>query len=367
VQKSAPAEAEKWFARLVAAGVTPSFLCFHHVIEAYCSRGQIGQALTWLDRLEAAGFRGSDLTFCALLNASRDSRQQAERIMQRMTQSQVKPSIAIVNAVIDVYAQAGNPGLAERYFDEALAAGLVPDGFTYGILIHANASQPERAASWFRRMCKSGVKPNVVTYSSMIKAYATLVSTATPAEVSRLVGLAEDWYQRMLNDGVAPSLHTYTTLISLYSRVSRPDRAARTFIQLIDSGLQPNVFTYTALIGSFANMGELDFAAKVFQRMVQHGVQPNEKTYLRMLWACVHAKKPAAMLDWLADMQKRGVIRTSATCVLVHKGISLLRQRRMHDQADAMQSYLVPQEAKPSVDVGDAPDGGDPDDQPLKF
>jgi pentatricopeptide repeat protein len=141
-----PKRGVHWYNAMRAAGIEPNIQTFNKLIEIFSERGDMVAATHWFDvACVTPNITLDEAIFTTMLKNFSGRPEHAEQWLDKMDAHGFQPSLHLYTKLIDIYAQSGQPVKAERYFNVALAAGLVPDSFTYGILIRANAVQPDRA------------------------------------------------------------------------------------------------------------------------------------------------------------------------------------------------------------------------------
>ncbi|GKB91344.1 pentatricopeptide repeat-containing protein [Tanacetum coccineum] len=78
------------------------------------------------------------------------------------------PQVIAHTAVIQAYADAGKPKDALKVFERMLACGVLPNAYTYSVLVNCLAGSGEwkmvkEGVKWFCEMMGKGIRPNAET------------------------------------------------------------------------------------------------------------------------------------------------------------------------------------------------------------
>ncbi|XP_028791455.1 pentatricopeptide repeat-containing protein At4g38150-like [Neltuma alba] len=85
------------------------------------------------------------------------------------------PDVVAHTAIIEAYANAGQPKEALKVYMRMLASGVSPNAYTYTVLIKGLASDSKflgDAKKYMLEMMEKGMKPNAVTYTAVFEALA---------------------------------------------------------------------------------------------------------------------------------------------------------------------------------------------------
>lgn len=102
---------------------------------------------------------------------AQDTLANVRRVVVRMTEAGVAPTVGVLNALISTYVRLGLHSEARQVLEEDFSRyGLTPDVVTYNTLIHGlgMSNRPELAMKVVQVMRKRGVEPNATTYNVMV-------------------------------------------------------------------------------------------------------------------------------------------------------------------------------------------------------
>lgn len=248
-----------------------------------------------------------------------------EDILQRAEKDHFRPSIKIYNAVMHVWAKAGQPqnaelmlrDLCEKAFD---SGSCMPDQISFTTVIDAWAKSgrpeaPDRGEEvlallqQFSDFCfQRTARPNAITLTAVMNCWAKSSRKEAPDR-------AEAILRRMIRsykDGdpeLRPSLVSFNTCMNAWAQsghASSPEEVERLCQDLIDFGLQPDSATFMARINAWASVRRrdeiecADRALEVFEELVKAGVSPSEHHYNRVmvtLSRCSDGHRAQALLD----------------------------------------------------------------------
>lgn len=163
--------------------------------------------------------------------ALRGKHQSAIKLLGRMREEGVRPSVVSHNHVLKALSVAGRQ-------EELLAAlGRMEAG-------------------------EDGIpRPNVYTYSIAISCLAKAGDAAA----------ARDAFGRMVSGGIAPNVFAYSALIDAYGRSGDWQRAMRVLADMHDRGIAPNTVALNSVLSACATAGEAAVALTLLDEMLRHG------------------------------------------------------------------------------------------------
>lgn len=151
--------------------------------------------------------------------------------------------VALDNAVVDMYAKAGEFADARRAFDEMPYRNVV--SWTSLITACGKNGFGEDAVSLFDRMVEDGVKPNDVTFLSLLSACGH----------SGLTSKGMEYFTSMMSKyGIDPRAEHYSSAIDLLARGGQLKDAWK-LVQNID--IEPNSSMFGAMLGACKTHGSM--------------------------------------------------------------------------------------------------------------
>ncbi|KQJ84764.1 hypothetical protein BRADI_5g22640v3 [Brachypodium distachyon] len=160
-----------------------------------------------------------------------------------MCKRQPMTDVALDNAVVDMYAKAGEFADARRAFDEMPYRNVV--SWTSLITACGKNGFGEDAVSLFDRMVEDGVKPNDVTFLSLLSACGH----------SGLTSKGMEYFTSMMSKyGIDPRAEHYSSAIDLLARGGQLKDAWK-LVQNID--IEPNSSMFGAMLGACKTHGSM--------------------------------------------------------------------------------------------------------------
>ncbi|CAA3007993.1 pentatricopeptide repeat-containing At3g05240 [Olea europaea subsp. europaea] len=141
------------------------------MIHSYVEGGLPFEALKLFHRIKSRNVEPDQVTFVGLIMACRDSGDLDEgvRIHSYLgSNDQVKESIILGNALIDMYAKCGSMDRARAVFDTMLKRDVV--SWTSIIVGHAINGEGKKSLAAFEQMCAEKIDPNPVTFIGVLSA-----------------------------------------------------------------------------------------------------------------------------------------------------------------------------------------------------
>ncbi|KAF8523088.1 hypothetical protein BU17DRAFT_43979 [Hysterangium stoloniferum] len=288
-----------------------------------------------------------------------------DRLWKEVTELNLLPHPEMWFAVLDGYARhhGGQFLKAQATWNRMLSAGIEPDEFAYGSMIHAyfyarrpleavslfeqftsfkkktlqgkaalhdrlmlplynivinglcTNQQEDKARALLKELMDSGPQPDIVTYNIFLRYYARV------GDMHRLAGVL----RALKPAGVEADNYSFTTVLSALYKAGQ-DGAHITILQtMADTGIQPNVAMYSAIINFLVRQGGRENFQKAISLLTKmenesdKACRPNEVTYTGLL-AGIHRDPSLSATevkmysdDLFRRMQKNGVNPNRAT------------------------------------------------------
>jgi pentatricopeptide repeat protein len=220
--------------------------------------------------MEAAGVRGNEVTYNALINACAqngdvDRAFEAQRAMEA---AGVRGNEVTYNALINACAKGGDVDRAFEAQRAMEAAGVRGNEVTYNALINACAKggDVDRAFEAQRAMEAAGVRGNEVTYSTLINACAQNGDVERAFEAQRAMEAA----------GFRGNEVTYSTLINACAKGGDKRRIWTTLAEMVSHDLSPNARTFGPIMAFYARRANVrDIFALLHDMTATYGVHAN--------------------------------------------------------------------------------------------
>jgi pentatricopeptide repeat protein len=215
---------------------------------------------------------------------------------------------------------------AQKVFNDMVAlykAGdkdLQPTKIHYTTLLDAwaKAGQPEMAENILRKLEREALKPHIFCYNAVMNGWAKSRSPDAAQRAQALFDEAVQIYEAGDRNDMKPDVRTYSTLISAWGRSNSKDKAAKAqtvFNDLMDryrlgdKDLQPDVFLYSALIDAWVKAGNPEQAELILRKMEsESGIKPVFIAYYSVLdgWSrSCHPEAPARMQSLYDEMKRK--------------------------------------------------------------
>ncbi|KAL0864953.1 hypothetical protein Bca101_044071 [Brassica carinata] len=246
------------------------------IVKGYCEAGRLDEAFERFIRIDFPLPKNVYFTLFTSLCCAKDKHHidKAQKLLERMWELGVEPVKSMYGKLIGAWCRVGNVRKAMRFLEVLKSREIVPDLFTYTIMIKT-------------------FKPDVVTY--------TVLAKNNPK-------IDED----MKACGVKPDVFYYTTMINTYYRLNEEKKALAVVQEMKRGGIVPDVAMYTALIDSYYRLNNRKIAYDTFQEMKRRRFCPDVVTYTVLL---NHDPK----LDLKREMRAFGIKRdVHYYTVLIH-------------------------------------------------
>ncbi|CAL9234379.1 unnamed protein product [Arabidopsis halleri] len=220
----------------------------------------------------------------------------AHTVLKRMWAYRVEPGRSMCGKMIGALCRLNNAIDAQQLFDTMVERGLIPDLFTYTIMIHTycRLNELQKAESLFEDMKQRGIKPDVVTYTVLLDRYLKLdpehhETGSVQGEVGKRK--ASELLREFSASGIGLDVVSYTVLIDRQCKMDKLEQAAELFDRMIDSGLEPDIVAYTALISSYFRKGYIDKAVTLVTELSKKYNIPTEHFEAAVKRAALKAKR----------------------------------------------------------------------------
>jgi pentatricopeptide repeat domain-containing protein 1 len=155
-----------------ALGVGPTVVTYNAIIARRAERPEAwGEALEWLEELEASDVKPDRMSYAAAMNAA-ERAYAWDRVVELADRAGSLADVAIVSRQINAFVKLERWREAREAMDRMRERGLRPDEVAYTLVIKACTlgGQPHQALRYFREMTADGIRPNVISYSAAMEA-----------------------------------------------------------------------------------------------------------------------------------------------------------------------------------------------------
>ncbi|XP_024360773.1 pentatricopeptide repeat-containing protein At5g02830, chloroplastic [Physcomitrium patens] len=204
------------------------------------------------------------------------------KVLDFMKELGVMPDVFTYRVLIDSCGRHKEPSKATIVFEKMLNDGFEPNRFVYNSIMNVNVGNLSEVRRYFQHMQGAGIAADVTSYNILLKAYAA----------SGRADLAGDLYAQIKKAGkVTLDVVFYSTLINVFGKAKMWEEALRVKADMLEAGVTPNVVTWTSIIGACATAGLVDQSFREFDEMLNAGCRPNVNCYNMLLQACIMASQ----------------------------------------------------------------------------
>ncbi|PON51580.1 Tetratricopeptide-like helical domain containing protein [Parasponia andersonii] len=167
---------------------------------------------------------------------------------------------------------AQEPDLALKLFDEMSSYGLVPDSWTFSIVIRCycenkNLGEAERVLGY---MLENGFRPNFSAVTVLLN------SLSKKGKLQRAFGVLDI----MDKIGLKPTVQTYNCLLKGLCYVGRVEEAFEMLVRMKKEAIvEPDIFSYTAVMDGYCKVGRSDEAVELLNEALEMGLAPDVFTF----------------------------------------------------------------------------------------
>ncbi|CAL5369500.1 unnamed protein product [Camellia sinensis] len=162
--------------------------------------------------------------------------------------------VAVVNALIDLYAKCGNISIARKLFDGLLEKDVV----SWSVMIngHGLHGDGEAALALVSQMELKGMKPDDITYVSILSA----CSHAGFVEQGRM------FFNSMIENGIVPRMEHYACMVDLFGRTGHLNEAYDMVTKLPH---KPSLSLLESLLGACIIHGNLQIGEEIGRLLLE--------------------------------------------------------------------------------------------------
>ncbi|CAM8933419.1 unnamed protein product [Rhodiola kirilowii] len=208
------------------------------IISGYAEKGQSKEAIEMYSRMEEARMKLDDGTLISILAACAESGLigLGQRVHTSMERARYCCSIAVSNALVNMYAKCGELDKALSVFSRIVNKDVVSwNAMIQGLAMHGHG---KKALEVFANMKHEGFQPDKVT----------LVGVLCACTHSGLVDEGRKYFDNMVTDyGVRPEVEHYGCMVDLLGRRGHLKEA---FNLVMSMPMKPNAIIWGTLLGA---------------------------------------------------------------------------------------------------------------------
>ena len=209
--------------------------------------------------------------------ASQKQLKRAEKIfliLEKAGIADLKAFCVMVNAA----AKCADLVAAERWFEQALDAGVTPDIVLFASLVDAASRKGDMKAAeyWYKRAGTFGLRPSKEMLGTLVNGEAR---NGNLQAAQRWAALAQQEF--------GPNLIILNCLVDAHARGKDMTSAEKVLQEdIIQAGLQPDERSFGPVINAYAEQGRFSDALRCFRAMSAQQVRPSVVQYNQLLKAC---------------------------------------------------------------------------------
>ncbi|KAK6280044.1 hypothetical protein POUND7_020311 [Theobroma cacao] len=249
------------------------------IISGYAEKGLAKEAIELYDRMEQDGLELDDGTVIGILAACAESGLLAVgvKVHNSIERLRFRCSIAVCNALVDMYAKCGSLDKAWSVFNGMPKRDVVSwNAMLQGFAMHGHGKE---ALQVFSRLKKEGFQPDRVTFVGILCActHAGFIDEGV-----------EYFYVMEKDYGIVPQIEHYGCMVDLLGRGGRLNEAFR-LVQIMP--FEPNAIIWGTLLAACRLHNAVKLAEKVIDHLLK--LDPSDPGNYSML-----ANIFAASGDW---------------------------------------------------------------------
>ncbi|XP_057438848.1 pentatricopeptide repeat-containing protein At2g22410, mitochondrial-like [Lotus japonicus] len=276
------------------------------MIDGYASRNCSELAMELFNLMLRGDVEPNEVTLIAVLSACSQMGdiEMGRRVHENMEKKNMRCSLNLHNALLDMYVKCGSLVAARELFDRMETR----DVFSWTSMVngYAKCGDLENA----RRFLDQTPHKNVVSWSAMLAGYSqnnkpkeslklfhemmgagvvpeehALVSVLSACGQLSCLNLGHWIHQHfVIEKGMHPSVTLANAILDMYAKCGSIEAAAEVFNAISER----NLVSWNSMIAGYAANGQAKQAVNVFDQMRCMGFKPDDITFVNLLTACSH-------------------------------------------------------------------------------
>ncbi|ONK55587.1 uncharacterized protein A4U43_UnF1210 [Asparagus officinalis] len=250
-------------------------VAWNAMVTGLVQSGRAEEALEVFERMRREGVGVGCVAVASVVAACSQLRvlHQGKWIHAFVVRSGFSADTVISTALLDMYANCGDLGLANQIFGEMHTKDLI--AWNCLVSCYAQYGSVENAFKLFIDMQNSKLKPNGSSLSGILPAVARFGS----------LHHTKSCHCFILRNGLESDEFVITALMDTYAKSGDLSTAHNLF----DGMPKKSVVAWSAIISGYGTHGCCNEALSLFDKMLETNIKPNHVTYVGLLSACVHS------------------------------------------------------------------------------
>ncbi|PKA58409.1 Pentatricopeptide repeat-containing protein [Apostasia shenzhenica] len=227
------------------------------MIACYVLHDQIREAFHLYEQMQTSGVDPDEITLLNILSACSQigNLVMGKRTHEYILQNISKPSVTLVNSVIDMYAKCARLDVAFSLFNRMKKKNVVSWNVVIGAFaIHGFALE---AIELFGSLIDEGCFPDAITFVGLLSACSH----------GGLLEAGEHYFKAMEDEyNVEREVEHYACMVDLFGRRGQLNRAIELIITM---PMKPDAVVWGALLGACRIHGDMRIAMQVMKQMLQ--------------------------------------------------------------------------------------------------
>ncbi|CAE8616782.1 unnamed protein product [Polarella glacialis] len=295
---------EEFYDSLQTLRLQPNSKTYGKLIEAAAKSGNIAVAESWMNKLSTA-MDPDRVHFSTMIDACAKKGDVARahgwfaKMIDSVGLSDPKSDTAALSAVIEVYAQQGDPLQATHWLDWGCARRIAPDVVTFTNVLTAYSRKGDLsgAESSLQQMVSLSLKPTMVTYSSLIDACAKVGDAEK----------AESWFRKCLDQGLEPDITHYRAVLDAHVQSQNLGNAEHWLSVISSTGLQLGLIGNTVMVKAYAKAGDMDRVERLLGDMQRTSVECDDVLIGTVISGYADLGQTVAAERWFRQLRHRTV------------------------------------------------------------
>ncbi|KAL0297544.1 UNVERIFIED_CONTAM: Pentatricopeptide repeat-containing protein, mitochondrial [Sesamum radiatum] len=199
----------------------------------------------------------------------------AQEFFDRVKGSDLSPTVKTYSILMRGWGDIGEPGGAQKLFDEVLERGCTVDLLAWNSVLDAlcKGGKVDEAYELLRGMRHKGLEPDAYSYSIFIHASCDANDLHSAFRV----------LDSMKRYNLVPNVFTYNCIIKKLCKNDKVDEAYELLDEMIERGAKPDTWSYNSILAYHCDHNEVNKALKLISRMDRDACQPDRHTYNMVL------------------------------------------------------------------------------------
>ena len=262
-----------------------NLVVFNSMIDIYLFMNKNEEAHSLFEKIIShEDLTPDEITFSTLIKGSCRNKEfeKAMEYYSKMTEDfpKIRPNRVVFNSLMDLSVKQNKLESALKLFIEMQEIDIIPDGFTYSILLNG-LKQSNSSLSLIKTTLLSLKKILLVSCFKLDEVFFN--SVLDICSKYQLYPLMDYFYIQMKAKRIQESSITFGILIKAYGKSGEFHRAEELFTKMVSNNMRINDITYGCILDACSKSGKMEIALKIYQALSKTGLNLNSIVFTTII------------------------------------------------------------------------------------